>query len=575
MNELHYQLDLLKAMNQKLLVKEKMYRMICDTSDTAFLYIDFEKNDVVTLGNWRKFFQFDVTTAKDLSLLLDEVEEKDQFSLRNVIFLEKTGKQEAIHECMLKDEKHCYSFKANIVYDDLQKPLQKLIAIEDVTKLHIQNDNLAYMAHYDFMTGLYSRNYFITLLAAFLERAEAENCNVAVIVIDIDDFKKVNDGMGMVSGDELILNFGMFLKELSDENILSCHLNNDVYYLAVYEPTGSRSVENLRKRIQARTKQPFLLSNGKSVTITVSMGVAEFPTASKSALELINCAEIVMFRCKSNGKNSIQYFDAPILKEFLKNIEMENKLKEAVFHNNFLLHFQPQYYTGNKKFRGVEALIRWKDEQGSMISPKYFIPIAEKNGCIVPIGNWVVEESIRQFAKWRDEYHIPFVMSINISSVQYSQENFVSDLLDAMKKYHVHAGDIEIEITESIMIEDFETVIAKLKCLREAGVRVSLDDFGTGFSSLSYLKRLPIDTLKIDKSFVDTLLSDGATRIITESIINMVKALGVESIAEGVENEAQYNYLHAVGCDVIQGYFLGRPKTPEQIEEILDQIANE
>jgi EAL domain-containing protein (putative c-di-GMP-specific phosphodiesterase class I) len=314
------------------------------------------------------------------------------------------------------------------------------------------------------------------------------------------------------------------------------------------------------------------LSGGHQANITVSVGVAEYPEAAANVLELINCAEIVMFRCKGMGKNTIQYFDTPILNDFLNNIEMENKLKEAVFRSNFQLYYQPQYYTGSKKLRGVEALIRWKDESRDMISPNIFIPIAEKNGCIIPIGSWVLEQSIKQFAQWRNQYGIPFVVSINISSVQFARENFVDALVTAVSMYKVKPSEVEIEITESVLIEDFDKVFEKLKILKDYGIRVSLDDFGTGFSSLSYLKKLPIDTLKIDKSFIDTVLADGATRIITESIINMVKSLGIESIAEGVEDDAQYNYLHAIGCDVIQGYLLGKPQPAEEIDSLLKKI---
>lgn len=572
MNELHYQLDLLKAMNQKLTTKEKMYKMICDTSNSAYLYYSFEKNEIVTMGCFREFFDFEVQDIRDLAQIFDEVGEADILPLRDALFLEKSGDAETVIECKHKDGRHWYSFKVHVDYDGLGNAVDKLISIEDVTKLKNQREELVYMAHYDYMTGLYSRNYFVTLLSSYLHKAKDEKSNVSVLVIDIDDFKKVNDGMGMMAGDELIQTFGFFLKEFEDENVIVCHLNNDVYCIAIYDPSGVRSVEHIHKTIQGRTKVPFVLSDGNQVNITVSVGVAEYPEAADSALELINCAEIVMFRCKTSGKNCIQYFDAPILNEFLNNIEMENKLKEAVFNNNFLLYYQPQFFTGNKRLRGVEALIRWKDEEGRMISPNTFIPIAEKNGCIVPIGSWVVEQSIKQYAMWRNQYSIPFVMSINISAVQYNRDDFVDGLLNALQKYHVKADEVEIEITESVLIEDFEKVFEKLKVLREAGVRVSLDDFGTGYSSLSYLKKLPIDTLKIDKSFIDTVLTDGATRIITESIINMVKALGVESIAEGVEEEAQYNYLHAVGCDMIQGYYLGKPLPPEGIDDILKQL---
>lgn len=571
-NELHYQLDLLKAMNQKLNTKEKMYKKICDSSYSAYLYYSFEKNEIVTIGCWQNFFDFQVYEIKDLPRLLDEVREEDVLFLREALYLEKSGKQETVVECRHRDGKRWFSFQVNVEYDEDGCPVDKLIVIENITKMHGQRDELIYMAHYDSMTGLYNRNYFVSLLSSYLHRAKSENCKVSVLVIDMDDFKKINDGMGIMAGDELIQIYGSFLKEFASENVLVCHLSDDVYCMALYNPMADHSVEAIYETICDRSKAPFVLSDGRSVTITVSVGVAEYPDGADSPLELINCAEIVMYRCKAKGKNCIQYFDAPMLSEFLNNIEMENKLKEAVFNSNFLLYYQPQFFTGSKRLRGVEALIRWKDEKGEMISPSAFIPIAEKNGCIVPIGSWVVDESIRQYAQWRKQYGIPFIMSINISAVQYCCDDFVDGLLNALKKYQVRPDEIEIEITESVLIEDFQKVFEKLKILREVGVRVSLDDFGTGYSSLSYLKKLPIDTLKIDKSFIDTVLTDGATRIITESIINMVKALGVESIAEGVEEEAQYNYLHAVGCDMIQGFLLGKPQPPEKIDEILKKV---
>lgn len=568
-NELHYQLDLLRAMNQKLSTKEKMYKMICDASNSAYLYYSFCKNEIVTIGCWREFFDFQIQDIKDMSRIFDEVRESDVMALRDALFLEKSGGSEMVAECKHKDGKHWYSFRVNVDYDDMGNPLDKLVVVENITKMRGQRDELIYMAHYDSMTGLYNRNYFVSLLNSYLHRAKSENSIVSVLVIDIDDFKKINDGMGIMAGDELIQSYGAFLKEFENDNVMVCHLSDDVYCMAIYDPVDTRSVDSIYKAIYDRSKQPFSLSDGRNVMITVSVGVAEFPESADSPLELINCAEIVMYRCKANGKNCIQYFDAPMLSEFLDNIEMENKLKEAVFNSNFLLYYQPQFFTGTKRLRGVEALIRWRDEKGEMISPNAFIPIAEKNGCIVPIGSWVVDESIRQYSQWRKQYGIPFIMSINISAVQYCCDDFVDGLLNALEKYQVRPDEIEIEITESVLIEDFQKVFDKLRILREVGVRVSLDDFGTGYSSLSYLKKLPIDTLKIDKSFIDTVLTDGATRIITESIINMVKALGVESIAEGVEEEAQYNYLHAVGCDMIQGFLLGKPQPPEDIDAIL------
>ncbi|MCM1536189.1 MAG: bifunctional diguanylate cyclase/phosphodiesterase [Clostridium sp.] len=572
MGELHYQLDLLKAMNQKLSVRERMYRLVCDNTANAFLYYSFDKDEVMTLGRWQDFFDFDVKNGKDLPKLFDSVDETYVIPLRDALFVEKTMQESAAVECHTKDKKAWLRFQVHIVYDENKRPTDKIVSIDNITRLKVQNEELSYMAYYDGITGLYNRNNFVRLLGEFVRRASEKEDVVSVMVIDIDDFKKVSDGMGLVVGDELIQQFGCFLKEFSDENVIVCRMESDVFCIAVYAPTGEHSVEYIQKKIQERISEPFRLSSGQSLKITVSIGIAQYPEASSSALELINCAEIVMFRCKMMGKNTVQYFDTPILKEFLHNIEIENKLKEAVFHNNFLLHFQPQYYTDSKRLRGMEALIRWRDNEDGMISPATFIPIAEKNGAIIPIGNWVVERSIEQYARWSRQFDIHFTMSINISALQYSKKDFVDGILKMIRKYQVEPSDIELEITESILIDDFDEVSDKLKQLREYGIRISLDDFGTGFSSLSYLKKLPIDTLKIDKSFIDTVLTDSATRIITESIINMVSMLGLETIAEGVEQEDQLRYLSNIGCDVIQGYLLGKPQPSEEIEKLLKEM---
>lgn len=572
MEEMRYQLDLLKAMNQKLSVRERMYRLICESTSSAFLYYSFDKNEVVTLGRWSNYFDFDIKEAKELTRLVEAMDDSYAFSLRDALYIEKNGREYASIECPKRDSKTWLNFQVRVIYDENRKPTDKIISIDNITKMKFQNDELAYMAYYDALTGLYNRNYFVRLLGEFVRKASENNGIVSVVILDIDDFKKINDSMGIVSGDEIIQQFGSYLKEFSNDHLIVCHMSSDVYCMAISDPVGAHSVEQIYNRIQQRLKEPFVLSDGHSVELDVSFGVAEYPEASTNALELINCAEIVLFKGKSIGKNSIQYFDSCVLNDFINSVEIEKKLKEAVFNSNFILHFQPQYYIGSKKLRGVEALVRWKDGDNGMISPTTFIPIAEKNGAIIPIGNWVVEQSIKQYAAWSAKYGIHFVMSINISALQCSKDDFVSGILSMIDRYSVNPSEIELEVTESILIDDFETISGKLNKLRAHGIRISLDDFGTGFSSLSYLKRLPIDTLKIDKSFIDTVLTDSATRIITESIIGMVRTLGYESIAEGVEDEQQYDYLNSIGCDIVQGYLLGKPQAPENIDSLLQNM---
>ena len=571
MDELHYQVDLLKAMNQKLTVNERMLRMICSTSTNAFLYYDFRNKKVEVLGSFGKYFDFPINTVSDMQNIISCMKEDHVTIARSTIFAEERRLPSANAECCLQDGKTWLEFDVSVTYDDKDgSPVEKYIRIRDISKYIRQNEELKYLAYYDGLTGLFNRNYFVHILSEWVRKAETENALIAVMCVDIDDFKKVNDGLGLIYGDELVQNFGTYLSELENDNTIIARVNSDEYYIALYEPCGSRSVEAVLEVIERRTSQPFRLTNGNEIRISVSIGIAEYPEAGSTSLELLNSSEIVMFRAKAAGKNNVKFFEPPILTDFINSVNMENRLKNAIKNKSFELYFQPQYDSVTQKLRGTEALIRLHDDEtNTLISPGLFIPIAERNGLIVPIGDWVVEEGIRIFSEWKKKYTEPLVLSLNISAIQYKKADFVHNLLKIIGKYKVNPEDIELEITESVLIEDFAEVVEKLHLLKEYGIRISLDDFGTGFSSLSYLKGLPIDTLKIDKSFIDTVTNDDGTRIITESIVTMVKRLGYETVAEGVETREQYEYLKDISCDNIQGFLLGRPMPANDFENLL------
>lgn len=559
--------------NQDLRKEQRKLRLLCETSNSAFIYYNYQEDCVETLANWNHFFDFQVTQFRELDKLYERVEDQYVIPLKEGLYIERQNRERQTFEIKLKESGLCVEVEVNIVYDEQRRPTDKIIRFKDITRMMAQKDELTYMAYYDILTGLYNRNYFVRLLGEFLRRAETENCRVAVMFLDIDDFRRVNDGIGIIAGDDLVQLFGQYLTNLMNRNVIISHFSTDIYCIGIYDPCGARSVETIYQVIRERLKQPFRMTDGQEISMTVSVGVAEYPESATGTLELINCAEIVMFKAKSQGKDAIQYFDSMILEDFLQTVTIQNKLKEVVFEQNFTMFFQPQCYAQDGKLRGVEALIRWKDEQGDMISPAVFIPIAEKNGAIVPIGNWVIEKSVQIFAKWREKYDYPLILSLNISAVQCKQDCFINNVLQILKKYSVSPEEIELEITETILVDDFEETKRRLSDLQKTGIRISLDDFGTGFSSLSYLKGLPIDTLKIDKSFVDTLLTDMNTKIITESIIYMVKRLGYETVAEGVETEEQFSYLRELSCDIIQGYYTGRPMPAEGVENLLQELT--
>ncbi len=572
MDEMHYQLDLLKAMNDKLLGSDKMFRMICGTSSNAFLFYSFSDNRFETLGCWDRYFEFPVKSISDFKNILDCVKEQYSSDLEKTLYCEKTGQTAQTAECELADGSKWVEFEVTISYDDRMQPSEKIIRVRDITKSKKQTEELQYMAYYDALTGLYNRNYFVRLLSEWVRKAQTEHAKISVMCIKLDEFRKINDSMGMIAGDEIVQLFGLFLKEFENEDMIAAHFYEDIYYVAMYAPFGGNTVDKIYQKMYSRLSESFHIMGSTDTKSTISVGVAEYPEAAKNSLELINCAELVMMQKRETGKNSIAYFEAPMLADFMENIHLENQLRDAIAAGDFELYYQPQFDSVSKKLRGVEALIRWRKNDGKLVSPAVFIPLAEKDGLIVEIGNWVLEEGIKEYRKWYDKYQYPMVLSLNISAIQYKKKDFVHNLLKVIDKYGVDPQLIELEITESVLIEDFESVVEKLQTLKEYGIKISLDDFGTGFSSLSYLKGLPIDTLKIDKSFIDTVIDDNSTRVITESIIAMVKKLGCETVAEGVETEEQLEYLQGVNCDSIQGYLLGRPMPADEVDKLLAAV---
>ena len=570
MSETNYQVDLLAAMNQKLKKDENMFRLICDKSDNAFIYYNYEEKRSVNVGNWSHFFDFKQEEFKSISQIIENVNDEFTFEVSECLTLENTQKEKSTVYFRLKNKTIWVELETNVIYDEAKNPIEKVFCFKDITKFKTQNDELSYLAYYDSISGLLNRNSFVIKLNGMISKAKDKRAIVSVLFIDIDEFRKINDGLGILAGDEVVQLFGQELKDFICDNVIASHFNSDIFCIAIYDPIGINSVEHIINAIKEKLSKPIRLSNDAEINITVSIGIAEYPEASESALELINCAEIVMFKAKHKGKNLVQYFDAPIINEFIQNVRIERKLEKALKNQKFFMYYQPQYDTNTSKLRGVEALIRWKDDDGNLISPNTFIPLAEKNGIILPLGEWIIEESISDYAKWYKKHEMNrIILSINISALQFKSKSFVDYLISVIHKYNIPPNLIELEITESVFIDDMQDIVNKMNVLREMGIRFSMDDFGIGFSSLSYLRRLPIDTLKIDKSFIDTLVTDGPTRTIAESIIELGKKLGFDTIAEGVEEEVQYCLLKNIGCENIQGFYLGRPMGFDAIDELL------
>ncbi len=569
MDALYYQVDLLRTLNEKLTNSERINQEFLSMSHNAYFYYNFSEDFFEATGDWEGLTGMKVTKLTDTELLGECVRKSDEPSIMEILNADVNEVESITKEFCLKNNKDWLEGSSYVKYDEDKRALEKYVCFRDITKFKLQNDELSYMAYYDSLTGLYNRNYFVKKLREFVDLAEENDTSVTVAMIDIDDFKKINDSIGLILGDELIQDFGQFLGDFQNDHTIVGRFGADVFIIGIYDSYGNNSIENVYEIIQSRIRRPFVLSNKDEIYISISTGIADYPEAGDSGFVLIKNAEVCMFDAKSVNRGGIKYFDESVLKKFLSTVSMEQRLRDAISMESFVLYYQPQYHSNSNRLRGAEALIRWLDEEGTFISPGEFIPLAEKSGGIIAIGNWVLKEAIRSLSVWQKQFDFNGIISINISAVQLRKDNFVSNVLSLLKQFGVNARNVELEITESVFIDDFEEVISKMQELRNYGVKVSLDDFGTGFSSLSYLKNLPIDTLKIDKTFIDTAISDESTGIITESVIAMVKRLGFETVAEGVETEEQFDYLKRISCDNIQGFLLGRPMPPEDFELLL------
>lgn len=572
MEDLKYQIDLLTALNDRLMTSEHIYKSVADFSGFLYIFKDYKTQTAELVGPWDdavnehitsvpydERYMLNLISEEDLSLYTDSIYKMESLKLKENKIEIRTKTKFAWIEC-----------EAKINYNDDGEPIEKIIAYRDITKRKAQNEEIAYLAYNDSLTGLYSRNYFVRCLRDLCEKAEAEKTGVELLFLDIDDFKKINDSIGLLFGDELVQGFSVMLKEFASEDIMLGRFGSDVFIVAIYNPIGQKTADYIYKTIREKLRKPYILTNKSEVKYTVSAGVAEYPEAGKTALDLIKNAEIVLSKAKDSGKNTIRYFEYDILKEFVKNVSLEQKLKDAIDNEDFTLFFQPIFNSIDSSLYGAEALLRWPDEHGKFItSPAEFIPIAEKNGAIIPIGSWVLKETIKVMNNWRMRFKMPLIASINISAIQFEQENFIDYVQSLIQMYEFDPHYLEFEITETAFINNFDSVIEKINVLRKLGIKISLDDFGTGFSSLSYLKNMPIDILKIDKSFIDSALIDSQAGIITQSLLELSKKLGLITIAEGVETEEQLKYMRKNNCDYIQGFLLGKPMSKLDFEKLI------
>ena len=430
-----------------------------------------------------------------------------------------------------------------------------VVNIENITKEREHSKKLLDTAYIDILTGLYNRNKFLDDIAELTAQAQFNGTKLGLLLIDIDNMKIINDYNGHTAGDEVLKKSAEILKRFSKNIIKAYRFGGDEFLLAIKNCSSMDSITNVCDTV---------FESFNSEQIKISGGIAVYPDDSEEPEDLLRFTDIAMRHSKKDGKNRITNFKLEMQRVFIQKLNMQAKMSSALINKDFYLVYQPQFDIKTGDLRGFEALMRWYDKELGDIGPAIFIPLAEETGMILEIGDWVLNTAFCTLKNWQQKYSFKGIMSINISPMQLKQPNFIENIRNLLIKYNLNPDTIEIEITEGIMIENMNEAIEELNSLKNIGLRISLDDFGTGYSSLSYLQVLPLNTLKIDKSFITGITEkNGIQANITNSIITMVTKMGLQTIAEGVEKNEQLQILKEFNCHIVQGFLRGKPM-PEQ-----------
>ena len=453
------------------------------------------------------------------------------------------------------------------VLDDEGKISHYVGIFSDISEHKANEAHIQHLAHFDGLTGLPNRSLLADRVGQALSSVERKGEALALIFLDLDRFKNVNDSLGHRIGDELLIQVAQRLQSgLRDEDTVS-RLGGDEF-IVVLPGSGADGAARVAKKILKSLSLPYCIEQHE-LTITPSLGIAMYPADGDSYEALSMCADAAMYRAKQSGRQTFRFFTREMQEDSERTLQLENALRRALELKQLELHFQPQIALDSGRVVGVEALLRWHHPELGDVSPSDFIPVAEDSGLILPIGQWVVSTAVRQMKSWIDGGMAPLVMAVNLSAVQFRQARLPDRVAQILAEFELPPRCLELELTESVAMEDPLAAIAVMDALHQRGIRMAIDDFGTGYSSLSYLKRFKVSKLKIDQSFVRDIARDPEDEAIVEAIIGLSKTLGLQTIAEGVETAEQLAFLRAKGCHQVQGYYFARPMPAADFEDFV------
>ncbi|MDX8343092.1 EAL domain-containing protein [Rossellomorea sp. YZS02] len=439
--------------------------------------------------------------------------------------------------------------------------------ITDITEQIKSEEAMAHLAYYDYLTDLPNRRMFEDELVTLIESSSTLKKQFAVLYIDMDGFKRINDTLGHQKGDLLLKEISSRLQQNTPERDLVARMGGDEFTILLRRIQDTEEAVSFARKLIRSLEEPFFI-NGYELFVTASIGMTLYPIDGEDPETLMGRADTALYRAKEMGKNNVQIYTSSMNIESFKVFQLEKDLRKAIKKDELLLHYQPKVDGKTGRLVGAEALIRWKHPEWGLISPHEFIPIAEENGLIIPITDWVIQTVCEQLREW-EGLEVPLIpISINMSPKRFLRNDWVETTLNIIEETGVTPSLLDLEITESVLIQNEETFISSIERLKETGIRFSLDDFGTGFSSLLYLKKFNVDTVKIDRSFIRDYLNESDAEI-TKSIIRMAHGLRLTVVAEGVETKDQRMFLIEQDCDILQGYLFSKPVPPEDFQQFL------
>ncbi|OGA12809.1 MAG: hypothetical protein A3G25_16830 [Betaproteobacteria bacterium RIFCSPLOWO2_12_FULL_63_13] len=507
---------------------------------------------------------------------------------RNPSFLEAAGVDQPELDAVrlaVKEQRSCHvvlrSFRKDgtLYWNDLQlAPVRDdhglvthyVAVLNDITETRKYQEELARRANYDTLTGLPNRNLLADRAERAIVRAKRYGHGMVMTFIDLDNFRVINDSLGHAVGDNILRLVGERLACCLREVDTVAHVGGDEFVLVFGEQDSERAIYAELQRIMNVFVLPFELGE-REFFVTASVGIATYPMDADKVETLLQHAEIAMYRAKDAGRNTFQFFKAEMTASVHERLALESWMRRAVQRGELVLHYQPQVDLRTNRMFGAEVLVRWQHPKLGLISPEKFIPLAEQTGLIVSIGEWVLRTACAQNRAWQDAGLPPISVAVNISARQFRERNLVAVVAHIVKESGLDPRYVELEVTESVIMQNVDEVVKVLQRLKSLGLTLSIDDFGTGYSSLSYLKRFPVDRLKIDRSFVRDVASDPDGAAITRAVINLGHDLNLRVIAEGVETKEQLDFLNAHQCDERQGYLFSRPLPAQEFEALLRQ----